>query len=188
MSAMKGYWDNLRPFEKRVLVGVGALFFIVLNLLFVFPHFSDLNAMHYRMLGVQRKLQDYQSEIAQTNVYVAGLLKMGIGGSAVPSEEQDFQFANTINTQVIKSGVHPSQGGSTKTDTNQFFLTKSQSVIVQGTELALVDFLYQLGVGSSQIRVRDLSLRPDPLRQQLVAGLKLVASYQNRHTGLFTGD
>ena len=45
---MKGYWENLRPFEKRVVVGVGALFFVVLNFLFVFPHFSDLNAMHYR--------------------------------------------------------------------------------------------------------------------------------------------
>ena len=185
---MKGYWENLRPFEKRVLVGGGALFFIVLNLLFVFPHFSDLNAVRYRMLEAQRKLQDYQSELAQTNIYVAGLPQLDVGGSAVPSEEQDFQFANTINTQVVKSGVHPSQGGATKTETNQFFLTKSQSVIVQGTELALVDFLYQLGVGSSQIRVRELSLRPDPSRQQLVAGLKLVASYQNRHTRLFTGE
>lgn len=180
---MKGYWENLRPFEKRVVVGVGALFFLVLNFLFVFPHFSDLNAMHYRMEEAQQKLSKYQAEIAQTNVYVAGLNQMQAEASDVPSEEQDFQFANAINTQVLKSGVHQNQGSTTKTQTNQFFLEKSQSVSVQGTEQQLIDFLYQLGAErSSQIRVRDLSLRPDPSRQQLVAGIKLVASYQKKPT------
>jgi len=41
-----------------------------------------------------------------------------------------------------------------------------------------VDFLYNLGSGNSLIRVRDLSLRPDPPRQQLSGNVKLVASYQ----------
>ena len=179
---MKGYWENLRPFEKRVVVGVGALFFIVLNFLFVFPHFSDLNAMHYRMEEAQRNLAKYQTEIAQTNVYVTELRKMEGDASDVPSEEQDFQFANAINTQVLRSGVHQRQGGATKTQTNQFFLEKTQSINVSATEQALVDFLYQLGAGNSQIRVRDLTLRPDPSRQQLEAGVKLIASYQKKST------
>jgi len=179
---MKGYWDNLRPFEKRVVVGVGALFFVVLNFLFVFPHFSDLNAMHYRMEEAQRKLAKYQTEIAQTNLYVTGLNQMQADAADVPSEDQDFQFGNAINTQVLKSGVRQNQGSTTKTQTNQFFLEKSQSISVQGAEQQLVDFLYHLGAGGSQIRVRDLSLRPDPSRQQLVAGVMLVASYQKKPT------
>ena len=179
---MKGYFENLRPFEKRVVVGVGALFFVVLNLLFVFPHFSDLNAMHYRMQQAQEKLAKFQAEIAQTNVYAAGLKALQGEGADVASEEQDYQFANAINTQVLKSGVHQISGSTTKTDTNQFFLVKSQSVSVQAPEQQLVDFLYQLGAGGSQIRVRDLNLRPDPSRQQLVAGVKLVASYQKKPT------
>jgi len=179
---MKGYWDNLRPFEKRVVVGVGTLFFIVLNFLFVFPHFSDLGAMHYRMEEAQRKLAKFQTEIAQTNLYVTGLNQMQADAANVQSEEQDFQFANAINTQVLKSGVHQNQGSTTKTQTNQFFIEKSQSINVQGAEQQLVDFLFQLGAGSSQIRVRDLSLRPDPSRQQLVAGVMLVASYQKKPT------
>jgi len=177
---MKGYWDNLRPFEKRVVVVVGTLFFIVLNFLFVFPHFSDLGAMHYRMEEAQRKLAKFQTEIAQTNLYVTGLNQMQADAANVQSEEQDFQFANAINTQVLKSGVHQNQGSTTKTQTNQFFIEKSQSINVQGAEQQLVDFLFQLGAGSSQIRVRDLSLRPDPSRQQLVAGVMLVASYQKK--------
>src|SRR5262249_36961151 len=175
---MKGYWENLRPFEKRVVVGVGALFFVVLNFLFVFPHFSDLSAMHYRMDEAQRKLAKYQTEIGQTNVYVTGLNQMQADAGNVQSEEQDFQFANAINTQVLRSGVRQNVGSTTKTQTNQFFIEKSQNINVQAAEPQLVDFLYQLGASSSQIRVRDLSLRPDPSRQQLVAGVMLVASYQ----------
>jgi len=179
---MKGYWENLRPFEKRVVVGVGALFFVVLNFLFVFPHFSDLNAMHYRKEEAKQKLAKYQAEIAQTNLYATGLKQMQADAADVQSEDQDFQFGNAINTQVLKSGVHQSVGSTTKTQTNQFFIEKSQNISVQGAEQQLVDFLYQLGAGNSQIRVRDLSLRPDPSRQQLVAGVMLVASYQKKPT------
>jgi type II secretory pathway component PulM len=179
---MKGYWENLRPFEKRVVVGVGALFFIVLNFLFVLPHFSDLSAVHYRMEEAQRKLAKFQTEIAQTNMYATGLKQMEGEAADVPSEEQDFQFANAINTQVLKSGVRQNQGSTTKTQTNQFFLEKSQSINVQAAEQQLVDFLYQLGAGGSQIRVRDLTLHPDPTGQQLMAGVKLVASYQKKPT------
>jgi len=49
-------------------------------------------------------------------------------------------------------------------------------------EPQLVDFLYKLGNGSSLIRVRDLSLQPDPPRQKLAADIQLVASYQKNPT------
>jgi hypothetical protein len=76
--------------------------------------------------------------------------------------------------------VHIVSGSHINTQTNQFFLEKSQSVSVQAGEQQLVDFLYNLGAGNSQIRVRDLSLRPDPARQQLLVQVKLVASYQKK--------
>jgi len=180
---MKGYWENLRPFEKRVVVAAGVLLFIVLNFVFVFPHFSDLGNMQFRMDEAQRKLGKYQAEIAQTNTYTIGLRQMeGEGGLDVPAEEQLFQFQNTINAQAGKSGVRFNSNGRVNTQTNQFFLERSQSISVQGGEQQLVDFLFSLGSGSSMIRVRDLNLRPDPQRQQLVANLKLVASYQKKST------
>src|SRR6185503_13966865 len=40
------------------------------------------------------------------------------------------------------------------------------------------DFLYNLGLSSSQIRVRALSVRPDTPRQQLNANITLVANYK----------
>jgi hypothetical protein len=177
---MKAYWNSLRPFEKRVVVGFGALFFVVLNFLFVFPHFSDLTAARERMAEAQRKLARYETEIAQTNVYVKGLREFESENSDVPAEDQSLQFANTVNAQAGQSGVHIVSNSHINTQTNQFFLEKSQSLSVQSGEQQLVDFLYNLGSGNSQIRVRDLSVRPDPARQQLVAQVKLVASYQKK--------
>jgi len=177
-----GYWSNLRPFEKRVVVGFGALFFIVLNFLFVIPHFSDLAAVHDRMGDAQRKLGRYQAEIGRTNEYAAGLRKFEGENSDVPAEEQSMQFANAVNIQAGQSGVHISSAAHINIQTNQFFLEKTQSLGVQAGEQQLVDFLYNLGSGNSQVRVRDLSVRPDPPRQQLAAQITLVASYQKKAT------
>jgi hypothetical protein len=177
---MSAYWNNLKPFEKRVVVAFGALFFVVLNFLFVIPHFSDLATVHARMDEAQRKLARYQAEMAQTNVYLAKLRALELNNSDVPAEEQSLQFANTVNGQAGQSGVHIVSNSHINTQTNQFFLEKSQTLSVQAAEEQLVDFLYTLGSGNSQIRVRDLSVRPDPPRQQLVAQVKLVASYQKR--------
>jgi hypothetical protein len=177
---MSAYWNNLRPFEKRVVVGFSALFFIVLNFLFVIPHFSDLASVQERMAEAQRKLVRFQTEIAQTNVYQAGLRQFERENADVPAEDQSLQFANTVNAQAGQSGVHIVSNSHINTQTNQFFLEKSQTVSVQAGEEELVNFLYSLGSGNSQIRVRDLSVRPDPPRQQLVAQVKLVASYQKR--------
>jgi hypothetical protein len=180
---MSTYWGGLRTFEKRVVVGFGALFFVILNFLFVIPHFSDLAAVHFRMDQAKSKLARYETEIAQTNVYMAGLREFEKENSDVPPENQSLQFANTVNAQAGQSGVHIVSNSHINTQTNQFFLEKSQSLSVQSGEQQLVEFLYNLGSGNSQIRVRDLSVRPDPPRQQLVAQVKLVASYQKTGTG-----
>jgi Type II secretion system (T2SS), protein M len=179
---MSAYWNNLKSFEKRVVVGFGVLFFIVLNFLFVIPHFSDLSAAHERMGEAQRRLARYENELAQTNLYAAGLREFERENSDVPPEEQSLQFANTIQAQAGQSGAHLASGSHITTQTNQFFLEKSQSVSVQAGEQQLVDFLYNLGSGNSQIRVRDLSVRPDPPHQQLQAQVKLIASYQKKAT------
>jgi hypothetical protein len=177
---MSAYWNNLKPFEKRVVVGIAAFFFVVLNFFFVFPHFSDLSAAHARMDEAQAKLTRYQNEFAQTNAYLAGIRTLENEGSDVAVEDQSFQFANAIQAHAGQSGVRVLSNGRINTQTNQFFLEKSQTISVQGGEPQLVDFLYTLGSDSSQIRVRDLGVRPDQPRQQLVANVKLVASYQKK--------
>jgi hypothetical protein len=179
---MKAWWNALRPLEKRLVVGVGVLFFIVLNFLFVIPHLSDVDTMYSRLDTAKRTLRKYQAEFAQTNNYATALRRFEREGLDVAPEEQSYQFANAIQAQAGKSGVKFLSNGKIITQTNQFFLEKSQSISVQATEEHLVDFLYDLGSGESLIRVRDLGLGTDPAHQELVARVKLVASYQKKST------
>ena len=176
---MNSYWNGLRPFEKRVVVGVGVVFFVVLNLLFVLPRLREVDAMYARLDTANRTLKKYDGEFAQTNSYAQGLRELDKASAmSMPAEEQSFQFANAIQAQAGQSKVEMLSNGKISTVTNQFFLEKSQPISVQAGEEQLVDFLFSLGSGGSLIRVRDLGLRPDPPRQKLVATVKLVASYQ----------
>jgi len=177
---MTGYLDrlNLRPFEKRLVVGVGAVFFVVLNAWFVFPHFSDLSEAKERRAEALKKLESWQVEIDQARKYQAGINKFIKEGREVPMEDQQNQFARTIQNQQVQSGVGIQNFGRTTTKTNQFFLELTQLISVESGEAQLVDFLYNLGAGNSLIRVRDLALSPNPPRQALKGNIKLVASYQ----------
>jgi hypothetical protein len=178
---MTSYLDrlNLRPFEKRLVVGVGAVLFLVLNAWFVVPHFSDLSQARRQREEALDKLKRWQAEIDQKAKYETGINKFRQEGLEVPTEEQQNQFARTIQEQQARSGVNIPNFGRTVTTTNQFFLELSQQGLsVQSGEAQLVDFLYNLGSGNSLIRVRDLTLRPDAPRQQLSGSVKLVASYQ----------
>jgi hypothetical protein len=180
---VKGYWNNLRPFEKRVLVGVLSLVFIVLNVWFVFPHFSDLSLVQRRNLKARKTLEAFQKEIAELPAYQTNIAKlMGeSGGRSVESEDQVYQFDRAILDQAQKTGVNIT-GKPTKPrfDTNTFFLEVSESINVVSAEKPLVDFLYNLGSADSLIRVRDLTLKPadNVKRQELSAIINLVASYQ----------
>ena len=177
---MTSYLDrlNLRPFEKRLVVGVGAVLFVVLNAWFVVPHFSDLGDARRRRAEAMKKLERWQAEIDQAQKYQADINNFAKEGLDVPVEDQQNQFIRVIQDQQAQSGVCIQSLGRTSTQTNQFFLELTQLITVQSQEPQLVDFLYNLGAGNSLIRVRDLSLKPDPPRQQLSGTVKLVASYQ----------
>ena len=175
---MKKYWDSLRPLEKRLFVGIASIFFVVLNFWFVFPHFSDWTNVQNRMRDARAKLAKYETEIAKKASYLKTIKELSGEGMDVPAEEQANQFQRTFQMQAGQTGVNIVTTGKQTSKTNQFFLELTQNVGVQSGERQLVDFLYNLGSGASQIRVRDMSLHPDPSRQQLVANLKLVASYQ----------
>jgi hypothetical protein len=169
---------NLRPSEKRLVVGIGAVLFIVLNAWFVFPHFSDLGRARWRRQQALDKLNKWQAEIAQAAKYKAGIASFLKEGQEVPPEEQESQFAHTIQNQQAQSHVGIQQFGRVTSQTNQFFVELAQEITVQSGEAQLVDFLYSLGSGNSLIRVRDLTLHPDAPHYQLNGRIKLVASFQ----------
>jgi hypothetical protein len=177
---MKTYLDTLRPSEKRLVVGIGLVFFVVLNYWFVLPHFEDWNHLKFDIKKAQDKLEMYRNEIQQSRRYEVEIKRMEGGGYSVPAEDQANHFQSTALDMAIQAGVGFQSTGKVSQSTNQFFLLLSESVTLTAKEDSLINFLYNLGSGDSLIRVRDLGIRPDAPRQNLSATIKLEASYQKK--------
>jgi type II secretory pathway component PulM len=176
---MKKYLDHLRPMERRLVVGVAVVLVVVLNAVFIWPHFSDWGKLRQRLDDAQRKLKLCQTAVTQIPGLAAQVNAFASEGQFVALEDQSVNFMRTIQTQSAQSGVAILNTSRQITRTNDvFFVEQVQNINVQATEEQLIDFLYKLGSGASMIRVRDLELQPDQPRQHLNANIKLVASYQ----------
>lgn len=175
---MKGYFSKLTSSERRFVIAVALVFFLVINIFWVWPHFSDWGVIRGRLNAANATLAKYEAMLQKTNELSREVDKMQRGGGNVPAEDQAVAFLRTIQSQAAQSGVAVGGNGRLITRTNQFFMEQIQTITVAAGEKQLVDFLYNLGSGDSLVRVRDLSVRPDPQRQQLQANITLIASYQ----------
>jgi Tfp pilus assembly protein PilO len=175
---MKKYFDQLRPLERRLVIGVGVVLLIVLNWVFVWPHFSDWNDFNRRFNDAKTKLKLYQTAVTQKSDLEKQVKIYESEGEFVALEDQAINFMQTIQSQASASGFGIQNYSRSMMRTNQFFVEQVQNITVSATEEQLVDFLYKIGSGSSMIRVRDLELQPDQPRQRLNAQIRLVASYQ----------
>jgi hypothetical protein len=176
---VKKFFAQLRPLERRLAVGVLVVFILVLNWVFIWPHFSDWSNLHRRFEEAQQKLKLYQTTILQTSNYEAQVKGFESQGEFVAPEDQSINFLRTIQAQALASDVGMSSMSRMMTRTNDaFFVQQIQSINVTAADDQLVDFLYKLGSDVSMIRVLDLELQPDGPRQKLNANIKLVASYQ----------
>ncbi len=175
---MKKYFAQLRPMERRLVVGVAVVLVLVLNAVFIWPHFADWGKLRGRLDDAHRKLKLYQTAISQIPALQADVKKFESEGEFVAPEDQGINFMRTIQAQSAQSGVAIINTSRQITHTNDaFFVEQVENINVLATEDQLVDFLYKLGSGASMIRVRDLELQPDQPRQRLAANIRLVASY-----------
>jgi hypothetical protein len=175
---MKKYFSQLRPLERRLAVGVLVILFLVLNGVFIYPHFSDWGRLRSRLDAAQKKLKLYQAGSAQAPVYAAKVKTLQ-SGESVAAEDMSIDMLRTIQNQSTQSGVGIANTSRPITHTNDaFFVEQVENIKVTADDKQLVDFLYKLGSGASMIRVRDLELQPDTPRQHLNANIRLVASYQ----------
>jgi Tfp pilus assembly protein PilO len=169
---------NLRPFERRLVVIVGIVLFVVVQFIYIWPHFGDVSKLNGRRAKALGQLKEQQTAIAETNKIAAELARLEGEGQDVPPGDQAVQLMRTVQTEASKVRVNIQTTSKPFTRTNEFFLEQSQQISTISDDSALVDFLYNLGSGSSLIRVRDLTLRPDQSHTRLTASIKLVASYQ----------
>jgi Tfp pilus assembly protein PilO len=180
---MKKYFAHLRPMERRLVVGVAVVLLIVLNAVFIWPHFKDWGDLHDRLDEAHRKLKLYQEATTQIPALQKQVNNFKSAGEFVAPEDQAINLMRTIQAQAAVSGFGIQNYSRSLMRTNDaFFVEQVQNINVTATEEQLVDFLYKLGSGASMIRVRDLELQPDPPRQRLIANIKLVASYQKNPT------
>lgn len=177
---MKESFARLSSFERRFVMGVALIVFVLLNAMFVWPKFSEWNRLQFRLTKARDKLARYQDEIAKMPTYQKLVRELESEGLSVPPEDQTVNLMLTVQSQAAQSGVTIVANRPQPARTNEFFLEQAQSLTVTAGEGELVDFLYHLGAGTSLTRVRDLSLMRDPSGHQLRADIKLVASYQKK--------
>jgi hypothetical protein len=172
---------NLRPGERRLVVVVGVVLFVVIQVIFVWPHFGDMEKMNLRRAKAIDELRARTDTIAATNKFAAELKAMESDGLDVPPEDQAVELARSIQAQSSQSHVLITTTSKSTTRTNDaFFVEQSQTITTISDEGSLINFLYNLGAGNSLTRVRDLTMRPDPSRTKITATIKLVASYQKK--------
>ncbi len=169
---------RLSPLERRFVVGVVVVVFVVLNLWWVQPHFGDWARMQLRRGKAQDTLKKYTAVTNGTPALQKEVAKLESESAPVPPEDQTRDFALTIQSVAEKNHVIMNGSPRSATRTNQFFIELTQVIPVQANEKNLVSFLYELGTGASMARARDFSLGPDPPRYLLNGNITLVASYQ----------
>ncbi len=180
---MKEFLARLNPTERRFVVGVVVLFFLVINLVWVWPHFGDWSETKGRMKTASDHLDLFQGGTNKIPGIEKEIEKYQKQGQVVPPIEQAVQFVRLIQNQASRSGVIISSMSPQRQGTgpeNPFFVEQNETVSMQSQEKQLVDFLYSLGAGDSLIRVKSLSVQPDQSHQQLTTRVTLVASYQKK--------
>lgn len=181
---MSGFLDklNLRPAERRLVVFVGIVLFVVFNIWQIFPVFGELGRNQQRIRDARNTIARYQSEIENQDQYNREIRNLREQGIYIASEDQVLQLAREVQTQAALSkvniqSVNPRNRSSYRT--NAFFEEQAVVISVGNTgEKELVDFLYNLGARDSLTRVRDMNIRPDPTRVYLGGSIILVKSFQ----------
>jgi hypothetical protein len=179
---MKRFWEQLKPGERRWVAAIGVIFFLVLNWIFIWPHFSDWSRAQARMKKAHDLMAIYQAELKNKHTYENRIKELqSDGGPDVQDDEQAIDLVRFYTSRANSNNVQLINNSRPTTRTNDpFFVDHEMQLNVQGREPQIVNFLYSLGAGNSIVRVRALSLRPDGPHQLINANVSIVASYAKR--------
>lgn len=182
---IKEFLARLNPTERRFVVGVAVVFILVINIVWIWPRFSDWGVTSGRMADARDRLMKFQTGTNLIPDLEKQIAKYG-QGQVVPSSDQAIQFVRMIQNLTAQFGIIPENMSSARLPgaTNSFFVDQAETMILQTTEKQLVDFLYNVGAASNSfVRVKVLSVQPDPSHQRLTARVTLVASFQKQAIG-----
>ncbi|HEY6228961.1 MAG TPA: hypothetical protein VI282_17710 [Verrucomicrobiae bacterium] len=174
---------NLRPQERRILVIVGLIIFVVLNFLLVTPLFGQLGQSEFALEKSKRTLDKYEKEIAKTPNLERIEARLKQEGGTVLSEE--LQLQRIVNNQAIAASVQVSRSDPVLRPqfgrTNQFFEDQGLRIDFTSGGKELVDFLVGMASANSMVHVHDMTLRPVAGGTRLGGNVVFVASYQKKN-------
>ncbi len=176
---------NLRAGERRLVIGVALVVFIILNFWLVWPQYGEWGREQQRTKDAQAKYNRFKAEVDKTAGYSAELKQLEDQGSQVPTESMANELTKKVQSLANLYGVFydsltPGRG-ETAGRTNAFFEEKTLGMAFNSGEKELVDFLFNLCNDSLMIRAKSMNLSPDPAtRQKLKGNLTLVASFQRK--------
>lgn len=172
---------NLRPQERRLVVIVGMIIFVLLNMWFVWPYFDDWGATKSEISASETTLDRYQREIAKKAQYEARQRELETTGSEMLSSEIELQ--RIVQSQAAAAGVQLGRQTFVKTPTgrtNQFFQEGGYSIEFSAGGKEIVDFLVGVAAQNAMIRVREMNLRPEANQTRLGGTLVFVGNFQQR--------
>jgi hypothetical protein len=174
---------NLTPQERRIVVAIGMVVIVVLNLLFVWPHFGEWKRIRHELDTMRGSIQTYNTEIAKDNNPTNGLqreLTKLVRQEGAGVMDNQLRLDDTVRKQAAKTGVNVGHynPGTPHSDTNGFFEEESLRISFDSQEPQLINFLYNIGSDPAMIRVSELDLNPqDQNRYRLHGSITLIANY-----------
>ena len=180
---------NLRPQEKRVLVVLAVVVFVVLNLVLVVPRFKDYGKIKKDLAATKISIDRYNGVIRQDTDPANGYQKQLRELSKAPEgkvSSTEIQLEQTVTREAAANGLFiqtiqnvASQVIGSSGQSDKFFARQSVRVTIQATEDALVKFLFDVGNDPAMIRVWELQLNlADNNRFKLNSTVLLTADYQ----------
>ena len=182
---MKSLFDklNLGALERRIVVVAALVLFIVVNAMFVWPHFKDWSKAQLAITKAQMTLANFQKEVDQLpQLQKKEEALKDTGGAQHASAEIALALMRIVEPKARGAGINvsswrPSTTGSPRAD--GYFEEHSLRLSFQNTgDAELLKFMVSLGDNNSTIRIRDLTVKPDATQMKLMGELTMVASYQ----------
>jgi hypothetical protein len=176
---------NLRPQERRLVVIVGMVLFVLINWWFVWPFFGEWAKVQRDLRKDASTLEKYQNEIAKRGQYERKQRDLEQTGSEMLNSETDFQ--RIVSSQAASAGVYVSDlrtggGGGFGNRTNQFFQDQVITVTFNSGGKEIVDFLVGIAAQNAMIRVRTMNVRPDSTGTKLQGNIEFVGNYARPQT------
>jgi len=176
---------GLSPQERRFVVIVAIVVFIVINWWVIIPMFGDWGRYEQKLGDTQKLVEKYNAEISKEPEYTRRLRELEKNGTEVPSEEAALRTQQEVVNQANLTGlgygtITPlNRGASTGKGTN-FFDEAGVNVSINTGEKELIDFLVRLADKDLLIRAKSMDIGPDPSQMRLHGNLTLVKSFQRK--------